>query len=74
MSPRNAQIQQVQPQSDSTFYVHPSDGPDSVATIMHLDRNNYETYSKSMHKALKAKNKLPIINDSLTIPDFDDLN
>ena len=72
---QNPQIlQQNQVNTDSIFYVHPSEGPNSVTVMPLLTGSNYLAWSRSMQRALGAKNKLVFINGSIPIPDFDDLN
>ena len=71
MAPRN-----VSPSSDtdSPFYVHPSEGPHSLAISPKLTVSNYLAWSRSMKRALGAKKKLSFIDGSIPIPDLDDLN
>jgi len=71
MAPRN---QQTQVNTDSIFYVHPSEGPKSVIVTPLLTRSNYLAWSRSMQRTLGAKNKLVFINGSVPKADFDDLN
>jgi hypothetical protein len=59
---------------DSVFYVHPSEGPNSVVVTPLLTGSNYLAWSRSMQRALGAKNKLVFINGSVPIPNLDDLN
>lgn len=74
MVPQNLPAQPFQPQSNSIFYVHSSDGHNFVTITFKIDDNNYAIWRRSMCRALWAKHKLPIIDISLEIPDFDDLN
>lgn len=71
MTPRN---QQNQVNTDSIFYVHPSEGPNSVIVTPLLTGSNYLAWSRSMQRALGAKNKLVFIDGSIPIPDLEDLN
>jgi len=64
----------VQVNADSIFYVHPSEGPNSVTVTPLLTRSNYLAWSRSMQRALGAQNKLSFIDISIPIPDIDDLN
>jgi len=65
--PRNAQ-----PDTESVFYVHPSEGPNSVLVAPPLDESNYLAWSRSMIRAFGAKNKLKFIDGYMV--DEDDLN
>lgn len=67
-------IQQPQVNVDSIFYVHPSEGPNSVTVTPLLTRSNYLAWSRSMQRALGAKNKLSFIDGSIHVPAIDDLN
>ncbi|PNY17120.1 hypothetical protein L195_g013857 [Trifolium pratense] len=66
----------VVPQTNtaSILYIHPSEGPNSISIIPKLNGLNYLAWSRSMKHALGAKNKLPFVDGSMEIPDFDDLN
>ena len=59
---------------DSVYYVHPSEGPNSVIITPQLTGVNYISWSRSMKRALGAKNKLAFIDGTIPIPDIDDLN
>jgi hypothetical protein len=74
MPPRAAPIHPPPIDSDSVFYVHPSEGPNSVTVTPQLNGSNYLAWSRSMRRALGAKNKLVFVDGSLPIPDFHDLN
>jgi len=76
MPPRQnpATIQQPQVNVDSIFYVHPSEGPNSVTVTPLLTGSNYLAWSRSMQRALGAKNKLSFIDGSIHVPAIDDLN
>jgi len=65
---------QNQPDTESIFYVHPSEGPNYVLVAPPLDGTNYLAWSRSMIRAFGAKNKLKFIDGSMEIPDEDDLN
>jgi transposase InsO family protein len=66
--------QQPHADTDSIFYVHPSEGPNTVTVTPLLTGSNYLAWSRSMQRALGAKNKLAFINGSTPEPDEDDLN
>jgi hypothetical protein len=59
---------------DSPYYIHPSDGPSSLAITPKLNGSNYLAWHRSMQRALGAKNKLVFIDGSISVPDIDDLN
>jgi len=69
MAPR-----QNSPDTDSPFYVHPSESPTSLNITPKLDGSNYLAWSCSMQRAPGTKNKLVFIDGSTPIPDFEDLN
>jgi hypothetical protein len=66
--------QNTQQNTDSVFYVHPSEGSNSVVVTPLLTSSNYLAWSRSTQRALGAKNKLVFINGSVPIPDLEDLN
>ncbi|GAU11490.1 hypothetical protein TSUD_344800 [Trifolium subterraneum] len=74
MPPRVAPIVLPPVNADSVFYVHPSEGPNSVTVTPSLNGSNYLAWSISMRRALGAKNKLAFIDRSIPIPDIQDLN
>jgi hypothetical protein len=74
MPPRQAPIIVQQANTDSIYYVHPSEGPNSVVVTPPLTGSNYLAWSRSMKRALGAKNKFAFIDGSVPIPPFDDLN
>jgi len=53
---------QHQPDIESVFYVHPSEGPNYILVIPPLDGSNYLAWSRSMIRAFGAKNKLKLID------------
>jgi len=63
-----------QTDTNSPFYVHPSESPSSVLVTPPLDGSNYLAWHRSMKRALGAKNKLSFIDGSIPIPPIDDLN
>jgi len=66
--------QQHQFDSESAYFVHPSEGPNSVIVSPKFNGSNYLAWSRSMQRALGAKNKLSFINVILHVPENDDLN
>lgn len=66
--------QQQQSDSESPYFVHPSEGPNSVIVSPKFNGSNYLAWSRSMQRALGAKNKLSFINGTLPVPEIDDLN
>lgn len=59
---------------DSTYYIHLSEGPKTINITPKLVEVNYLAWSKSMTRALGAKNKLKFIDGTIQIPTFDYLN
>lgn len=76
MPPRQQPVvnQPQQPDSESIFYVHSSQGPNSVYVTPKLTGSNYLAWSRSMQIALGAKNKLASINGTVPTPGPLDLN
>ena len=75
MPPRAAPVAQTQQANqDSVYFVHPSEGPNSVLATPPLNGSNYLSWSRSMRRAFGAKNKLPFIDRSLPVPNLLDLN
>jgi hypothetical protein len=76
MPPRQALIIVPPPanNADSIFYVHPSEGPNSLTVTPQFNGSNYLAWSRSMCRALGAKNKLSFIDGTLPIPDEHDLD
>ena len=75
MPPRLAPIVQIkQTNQDSMYFVRPSEGPKSVLVTPPLNGSNYLAWSRSMTRALGAKNKLCFIDRSLPVPYMLDLN
>jgi hypothetical protein len=73
MPPRIAPVIS-QPDTDSALYIHPSEGPNSINVIPKLTGPNYLAWSRSMKRALGAKNKLSFIDGTMAIPAPLDLN
>jgi len=57
-----APFQQAQANTDSIFYIHSSEGPNSVTVTPLLTGSNYLSWSRYMHRALGVKNKLSFID------------
>ncbi|RHN71398.1 putative gag-polypeptide of LTR copia-type [Medicago truncatula] len=74
MPPRVAPVIHQQPDPDSIYYVHPSEGPNSVTVTPLLTGPNYLAWNRSMKRALGTKNKFVFIDGSVPIPPLDDLN
>ena len=66
--------EQVQQDIDSIFYVHPSEGPNSLVVSLKLNGCNYLTLSRYMQCAFGEKNKLAFITGKVLIPGLDNLN
>jgi hypothetical protein len=64
--------QQNQVDTNSIFYVHPSEGPNTVVVTPLLTGSNYLAWSISMQHAFGAKNKLAFIDGFTPVPDNDD--
>lgn len=58
----------------AVYHLNPSDSPGNVLIACRLNGENYLTWSRAMHTALKAKNKLPFIDGSLRKPAEEDPN
>jgi len=66
--------QPPQVNTDSIFYVHPSEGPNTVTVTPLITSSNYLAWRRSMQRALGAKNKFAFIDGSTSALDDDDLN
>jgi len=60
--------------TNSPYYVHPSEGPNSILVTPLLDGSNYLAWHRSMKRALGVKNKLAFLDGSIPILPADDLN
>jgi hypothetical protein len=69
MAPRNNS-----PDTESVFFVHPSEGPTSLSITPKLTGSNYIAWNRTVKRALGTKNKLGFIDGSIPIPAEDDLN
>jgi len=60
----------------SQYFLHPSDSPGAVITSIKFNGKNYDLWEKAVRTALRAKNKLGFIDESITKPtsDFDELS
>src|ERR1044072_3520330 len=58
----------------SPFYVHPGDGPSTVTVTPPLTSSNYQTWMRSMRRALITKNKFRLVDGSIQIPNEGDPN
>src|ERR1044072_7591725 len=58
----------------SPFYVHPGDGPSTVTVTPPLSSSNYQTWMRSMRRALITKNKFRLVDGSIPIPNEGDHN
>nr|CAD1842112.1 unnamed protein product [Ananas comosus var. bracteatus] len=54
--------------SDSPYYLHPSDNPGTVFVSCPLNGDNYPTWKRAMQNALNAKNKMGFVDGSITKP------
>jgi len=75
MSPRLALAVQIQQANQDSFYfVHLSEGPNSVLVTPPLNGSNFLALSRSMWRDLGAKNKLSFIGGYLLVHDMLDFN
>jgi len=56
----------------SPYFMHPNENPGAVLVNPLLSGNNYHSWSRSMHVALRSKHKLHFINGALPRPCDDD--
>ena len=63
----------TQPDTESEYFVHPSEGPNSLTVSPKLNGSNYLAWKRSMQRALGTKNKLGFIKGNIHVPDSDDL-
>jgi len=54
--------------SQSSYYLHSSEGPGVVITSVLFNGKNYKLWRKGLRTALKAKNKLRFIKGTLFKP------
>jgi len=57
----------------SPYFVHPSDGPSSVTVSPFLDGSNYDSWARSMRRALGEKMKFEFVDGSIS-PIFDEFD
>jgi hypothetical protein len=69
MVPRNSS-----PDTESVYFVHPSENPNSLSITLKLTGSNYIAWSRTFERSLGTKNKLCFINGYIPMPDEDDLN
>jgi hypothetical protein len=54
------------------YYVHASDGPNTIAVKPVLNHSNYQIWARSMRRALGGKNKFEFVDGSIEVPsEFD---
>jgi len=63
----------VQQDTESEYFVHPSEGPNSLTVSPKLNGSNFLAWKRSMQRALGTKNKLGFVNGNIPVPDSDDL-
>jgi len=54
--------------SQSPFYLHPSNGPGTIITSIKFDGKNYELWNRAVTTTLMSKNKLGFIDSSISKP------
>jgi len=74
MPPRAAPVIVQQTNTDSIYYVHPSEGPNFVTVTPLVTGSNYLAWNRSMKRTLGAMNKFAFFDGSIPIPPLDDLN
>ena len=57
----------------SPYFVHLSENPRTLLTLIMMDERNYHTWACAMCVALKSKNKLWMVSEQATKLDEDDL-
>ncbi|XP_057452732.1 uncharacterized protein LOC130744575 [Lotus japonicus] len=55
----------------SPYFVHPGDGPSTVSVTPKLMSSNYQTWMRSMRRALSSKNKFRFVDGRIPVPDAD---
>jgi hypothetical protein len=54
------------------YYVHASDGPNTITVKPVLNHSNYQVWARSMRRALGGKNKFEFVDGSIEVSsDFD---
>lgn len=56
----------------SHYFVHPSDGPNSITVTPVLSGSNYHVWARSMRRALGSKNKFRFVDGSIEPPSIMD--
>lgn len=52
----------------SPYYIHPSEGPNSVSITPVLNGTNYHSWSRAIRMALISKNKMAFLLGSIPVP------
>ncbi|XP_019450655.1 PREDICTED: uncharacterized protein LOC109352925 [Lupinus angustifolius] len=55
------------------FFLHPGDNPGAILVSTPLDGTNYNSWSRSMKRALLSKNKFKFVDGSILMPENDDI-
>jgi hypothetical protein len=63
----------LQQDTESEYFAHPSEGPNSLTVSPKLNGSNYLAWKRSMERAFGTKNTLGFINGNIPVPDSDDL-
>ncbi|XP_072087042.1 uncharacterized protein [Arachis hypogaea] len=58
----------------SPYYLHPGENPGISIVNVTLNASNYHSWTRAMRLALKSKNKLSFIDESLPKPEESDMN
>ena len=64
--------EKVRTEPHSPYYLHPSEGPGAMITVVLFDEKNYDLWERAIRTALKAKNKLGFIDRTLVRPTIKD--
>jgi len=56
----------------SLYYLHPGENPSAILVSPPLIGSNYQSWRKSLKRALLAKNKLKFVNGKIPMPPEDD--
>ena len=55
-------------ETHSPYYLHPSEGPGALITVVVFDAKNYDLWEKAIRASLKSKNNLDFIEGTITKP------
>ena len=66
--PRDENPKEFSMDSKSLYFLHPSDPPGAMITLIKFNEKNYDLLEKMVRTVLKAKNKLRFIDGSITKP------